>query len=97
MSIFLDDNLEQREDGTVVCRHCSTLLGTATNPLSNARLVISRPSEAGPAVRADPSNFAAREIVLRRTLCPQCLTMLRAEIVPADEPTFRTSRVGTPA
>lgn len=90
MTLQIDDNLEQRPDGDVVCRHCGTAVGVAAEPLRDA-LVRERDSlEAGPSVRAEPRHFTDRRVVLRLTLCPQCLTQLQAEIVPADEPSFRT-------
>jgi hypothetical protein len=90
MTLYIDDNLEQKPDGTVVCRHCGTAIGVAARPLRNARVRESDPREAGPSVRAEPAHFTDREVVLRQTFCPECLTLLQAEIVPADEPSFRT-------
>jgi N-methylhydantoinase B len=90
MSLYIDDNLEQTGDGAVVCRHCGTGIGVAAQPLRDALLRESAPRDAGPSVRADARNFTDREIVLRQTFCPECLTLLQAEIVPADEPSSRT-------
>jgi len=90
VSLYIDDNLEQTDEGAVLCRHCGTGVGVATQPLRDARVRESPPREAGPSVRADARNFADREIVLRQTFCPECLTLLQAEIVPADEPSSRT-------
>jgi hypothetical protein len=90
MSMYIDDNLELADDGTVACRHCSTVTGTASDPLGDALVRQSAPREAGPSVRADASNFADREVLLRQVFCPGCLTALQAEIVPADEPSWRT-------
>lgn len=90
MTINIDDNLQQAEDGTVSCRHCGTAVGVAADPFRDARIRESTPQEAGPSVRAQPQHFTDREVVLRQVLCPQCLTLLQAEIVPADEPSFRT-------
>ncbi|TFD85210.1 hypothetical protein [Cryobacterium serini] len=87
---FIDDNLEAVGE-TVACRHCATPLGSRTEPLQLARVTEVDPALAGPGVRAEASNFASRTIVLRRTFCPKCLTQLKAEIVPADEPTLRSS------
>jgi N-methylhydantoinase B len=94
MTTPIDDNLEQRADGTVACRHCGTAVGTAENPLRDARVREQEPAHAGPAVRAEPVHFTDRQVVLRLTFCPQCLTQLQAEIVPADEPSFRTRNLG---
>ena len=96
MSLYIDDNLEQAADGAVTCRHCGTAVGVATDPLRDARVRESDPREAGPSVRAHASNFADREVVLRQTFCPECLTMLQAEIVPADEASFRTRSLAVP-
>jgi hypothetical protein len=90
MTVNIDDNLEQRPDGAVVCRHCGTSVGVSADPLRDARVRESAPAEAGPSVRAEPRHFTDREVVLRQTFCPECLTLLQAEIVPADEPSFRT-------
>jgi N-methylhydantoinase B len=86
----IDDNLDQAGDGTVTCRHCSAVTGTASDPLSGALVRQGEPSEAGPSVRADAGNFTDRPIVLRQVFCPRCLVLLQAEIVPADEPSRRT-------
>lgn len=93
MSLFLDDNLEQAADGTVRCRHCGTAVGVAAEPFRDARTRESDPQEAGPSVRSEPSHFTDREVVLRQVFCPECLTLLQAEIVPADEPSSRTRSV----
>ncbi|MCU1605766.1 MAG: hydantoin utilization protein [Modestobacter sp.] len=90
MSLFIDDNLEQTDDGAVVCRHCGTVMGVAGQPLRDALQRESAPRDAGPSVRADARHFTDREIVLRQSFCPECLTLLQAEIVPADEPSSRT-------
>ncbi|MCU1607873.1 MAG: hydantoin utilization protein [Modestobacter sp.] len=90
MSVFIDENLEQTDEGAVVCRHCSTAIGVAADPLRDARLRETAPQAAGPSVRAEASHFTDREVVLRQTFCPQCLTLLQSEIVPADEPSSRT-------
>ena len=88
-TLYIDDNLAQSPSGEVTCRHCSQRLGDAAEPLRDARVRESRPAAAGPQVREDASLFSDRPIVLRQTFCPQCLTQLQAEIVPADEPSAR--------
>jgi N-methylhydantoinase B len=93
MNLYLDDNLEQVANGTVRCRHCGTAVGVAAEPLRDALTRESDPREAGPSVRAEPSHFTDREVVLRQVFCPECLTLLQAEIVPADEPSLRTRSV----
>jgi hypothetical protein len=90
MSVFIDENLEQTDAGAVVCRHCSTAIGVAADPLRDARLRETAPQAAGPSVRAEAGHFTDREVVLRQTFCPECLTLLQSEIVPADEPSSRT-------
>lgn len=97
MTLHIDDNLEQRPDGTVICRHCGTTLGAAAQPLRDARVRECEPEEAGPSVRAEPRHFADRRVILRQSFCPQCLTLLQAEIVPADEPSFRTRSLAPPS
>jgi hypothetical protein len=88
--MHIDDNLDQAADGTVTCRHCSAVTGTASGPLRDALVREGDPREAGPSVRADASNFADRAVLLRQVFCPRCLVLLQAEIVPADEPSLRT-------
>jgi hypothetical protein len=97
MTLHIDDNLEQRDDGTVACRHCGTAVGIAAEPLRDARVRESDPREAGPSVRAEPRHFTDRQVILRQTFCTQCLTLLQAEIVPADEPSFRTRSLARPS
>lgn len=89
MSLFIDENLAQDDAGSVTCRHCSTVVGVAADPLRDARVRVSEPTTAGPSVRADASHFTDRQVVLRQTFCPECLTLLQSEIVPADEPSSR--------
>lgn len=93
MTIHIDDNLEQDGDGTVRCRHCGTTVGVADDVFRDARARESAPEEAGPSVRAEPRHFTDREVVLRQVFCPECLALLQAEIVPADEPSFRTRKL----
>jgi hypothetical protein len=97
MTMQIDDNLDLRDDGTVACRHCSAVTGTARDPLGGALVRQSSPREAGPSVRADSSNFADRDVLLRQVFCPRCLTLLQAEIVPADEPSWRTRSLSVAA
>ena len=96
MSIFIDDNLEQTPDGGVRCRHCGTPLGVAAEPMRDARVRESSSRAAGPSVRSAAEHFTDRTVVLRQTFCPQCLTLLQSEIVPADEPSHRTRSVVVP-
>jgi hypothetical protein len=94
VTIYIDDNLQQDDDGTVTCRHCGTPVGVAGDLFRDARVRESSPEDAGPSVRADPRHFTDREVVLRQVFCPACLALLQAEIVPADEPSARTRSVG---
>lgn len=89
-SMTIDGNLAADDAGKVSCRHCEAELGTIRgDPLARA-LVHERPStEAGPGVHVDPTVFTDRAIVVRQAFCPDCLTLLTTEIVPADEPSFR--------
>jgi hypothetical protein len=97
MIIHLDDNLQQYPDGSVTCRHCGTTLGQADEPLRDARVRQCAPQDAGPSVRADPRQFTDRQVVLRQSFCPKCLTLLLSEIVPGDEPSYRTRSVAVQA
>lgn len=90
MTLYIDENLAQADDGAVTCRHCSTQLGVAAEPLRDALVRESEPRTAGPSVREDASHFADRAITFRQSFCPECLTLLQSEIVPADEPSGRT-------
>jgi N-methylhydantoinase B len=92
----IDDNLEGDGDGTVTCRHCGAVTGTLGDPLRDARVRESDPREAGPSVHADAGNFADRPVLLRQVFCPGCLVMLQAEIVPGDEPSWRTRSFAGP-
>jgi N-methylhydantoinase B len=92
--MYIDDNL-QASDGTVACRHCGTVTGTTDEPLRHARVRESDPREAGPSVHADAGNFADRPVLLRQSFCSGCLVQLQAEIVPGDEPSWRTRSVAT--
>jgi len=89
MSLFIDDNLEQHDNGQVTCRQCDQVLGDAQSQLRDARVTETEPQTVGPSVRESPTLFADRPVILRRSFCPQCLTLLQAEIVPADEPSVR--------
>ncbi|MDT7589944.1 MAG: hypothetical protein QOE32_7494 [Pseudonocardiales bacterium] len=88
--MHLDLNLTVTATGSVACRHCAAQVGPSTaDPLRHA-VRNERPSRAaGPGVHADPALFTDREIVLRQAFCPGCLVLLRTEIVPADEPSYR--------
>jgi N-methylhydantoinase B len=97
MSVYIDDNLSQDGDGTVTCRHCSAVTGSASEPLRDALVRQSSPREAGLSVHADASNFADRDVLLRQVFCPRCLVSLQAEIVPADEPSWRTRSLAVTA
>lgn len=88
--MHIDDNLDLGTDGAVTCRHCSAVTGTAGAPLRDALVRQGNPREAGPSVHADAGNFADRDVILRQAFCPGCLVLLQAEIVPADEPSWRT-------
>ncbi|MCO7218647.1 hypothetical protein [Klenkia sp. PcliD-1-E] len=93
MSVHIDENLVQGDDGVVSCRHCDAALGVAQQPLRDACVRESDPRTAGPSVRAGSAHFADRPVVLRQTFCPGCLTLLQSEIVPGDEPSGRTRSV----
>jgi N-methylhydantoinase B len=97
MNMRIDDNLDLAADGTVACRHCSAVTGTASDPLSDALVREGTPRDAGPSVRADAGHFADREVLLRQVFCPGCLVLLQAEIVPADEPSRRTRSLAVAA
>jgi hypothetical protein len=89
----IDVNLRIDDAGTVVCRHCGAEVGTAAEPLSGALRRESAAQKAGPGVRVDPNVYTDRPIVLRQLFCPGCLTALLTEVVPADERSYRGSRL----
>jgi len=80
--------------GVTACAACCHILGDATsNPLSKA-IVREQPSTAaGPGIRENPKLYTDRPIVLRQAFCPACLTLLSTEVVPGDEPTYRSWRM----
>lgn len=79
------------EGSTVRCAHCSAELGTyPDNPFAKVAHAVQPSTAAGPGVRVPPTEFTDREVVLRQSFCPECLTLLSTEIVPADEPDYRT-------
>ena len=49
-----------------------------------------KPSAGRGARRRGPARFTDRAMVLRQSFCPSCLTLLATEIVPGDEPSYRT-------
>ncbi|USX52860.1 hydantoinase B/oxoprolinase family protein [Lentzea sp. HUAS12] len=83
----LDDNLAV-VDSTVVCVHCGTRIG----PLEGGAFFdfLARretaPTEAGPHIWHDPSEYVDAEIVFRQLLCPGCLTAVNSRVVPVDHP-----------
>lgn len=90
----VDDNVELLPDGSTQCAHCSTSIGDGGGGALAGALVVERPAAAvGPGLRAAPSLFTDRPIVLRQRLCPGCLVALATEVVPSDEPEFRSWQV----
>ena len=89
---ILDDNLQLTADGTVACRHCGAAVGTPGGAYLDQALWREQPSQAAGSdvVRADPALFVDRQIVLRQAFCPSCYIVFLTEIVPADEPRFRS-------
>ena len=87
----IDDNIDLADDGAVTCSRCAAALGQAPDRLLVHALRRERPSRAaGAGVHVDPARFTDRSIVLRQAFCPSCLTLLTTEIVPADEPVYRS-------
>jgi N-methylhydantoinase B len=87
----LDDNLAVRESPEgrmVVCVHCSTQIG----PLADGAFVAalarrdSDPTEAGPHIWHDPSEYVDAKVVFRQLFCPGCLTAVNSRVVPVDHP-----------
>lgn len=93
MNVFIDENLAQDDTGSVTCRHRTTVLEVVADPVRDAQVRVTAPQTAGPSVRTAASHFADREVVLRQTFCPECLTLLQSDIVPADEPSSRSRPV----
>lgn len=75
---------------TIRCTECAAELGTALDPYENAIRREQPSTAAGPGVRVAPEVFTDRSVVLRQQFCPNCLVLLNTEIVPADEPEYRT-------
>ena len=90
----IDNNLEVAVTGDVTCRHCGASLGHASDGRLENALRREQPSTAaGPGVHVAPATFTDRTVVLRQAFCPSCLALLSTEIVPADEPDYRSWRV----
>jgi hypothetical protein len=79
-------------DGDIVrCAHCEAELGSLPDhPFAKVLRTVRPSTDAGAGVRVPPAEFTDREVVLRQSFCPACLTLLSTEIVPADEPEYRT-------
>jgi N-methylhydantoinase B len=89
----LDENLVL-QDNLVRCAHCGADLGARGGEyLAQALWREQDPLAVGPNMRAEPSLFVDRQIVLRQAFCPSCQAVLLTEIVPADEPRLRTVEV----
>jgi N-methylhydantoinase B len=97
MTLHIDDNLEQRADGIVSWRRCGTVTRIAAEPLRDARVSESEPEDSGPSVRTERRHLTDRPVILRQSFCPQGLTLVRAEIVRADEPPFRARSLAVPS
>jgi N-methylhydantoinase B len=82
----IDVNLTLDAAGTVLCRHCGAEVGTGDDPFAAAVRHERSADAAGPGVRVDPRVFTDRPIILRQAFCPGCLTVLRTEVIPGDEP-----------
>lgn len=92
--MVIDDNITLADDGRLVCAHCGEELGPDPESGLTRALRRERPSsDAGPGVHADPALFTDRSIVMRQTFCPSCLVLLSTEIVPSDEPEYRSWRI----
>lgn len=94
-TLELDDNLTSNSSGTVTCKHCDANVGTVKGGFLDLAIWREQPSSAAgnSVVRADPALFVDRKIVLRQAMCPSCLTLLLTEVVPEDEPHFRSKSV----
>ena len=92
--IRLDDNLVIGADDVVRCTHCGTAVGRRGGGfLADALRNELPPAAAGPQVRGKPELFVDRRVVLRQISCPGCYVSLLTEVVPVDEPSFRTKDV----
>lgn len=90
----LDDNVMMSADGALTCAHCGAGLGQRDEPfLALALQRVREPEAAGPQIRARAALFVDCEMVLRQSLCPGCHVVLLTEIVPADEPSWRSKQV----
>lgn len=90
---IVDSNLELRDE-RLECSDCHAELGSRSGEyLEKAIWREQSAMNAGPSMHADPGLFVDRPIVLRQAFCPGCFTVLMTEIVPADEPRFRTKAI----
>ncbi|MDT7619033.1 MAG: N-methylhydantoinase [Pseudonocardiales bacterium] len=81
----LDDNLVEVTDGAgpvIACRHCGERLGEA----DTLRLALYEgpPTDAGPQILADPTDYVDAPVVFRQYCCPGCWTAVYSAVVPAD-------------
>ncbi|KAB2382925.1 hypothetical protein [Actinomadura montaniterrae] len=87
----LGDNLavlETVEGETVVCVHCGTRIGPLSGGAFFAALARrdARPTEAGPHIWHDPSEYVDAVVVFWQLFCPGCLTAVHSRVVPVDRP-----------
>lgn len=93
-SARLDDNLIVGDDEVIRCVHCDTAVGRrGADFLADALRSELPPTAAGPQVRGNPELFVDRAVIMRQISCPGCYVSLLTEVVPADEPSFRTKSI----
>jgi N-methylhydantoinase B len=86
----VDDNLVE-VGSDIACRHCGEVLGdTGEGPLALA-IYDGPPTDAGPQIIAEATDYVDAPVVFRQYSCPSCWTALSSAVVPADHPDHATT------
>ncbi len=80
----IDDNLVELSGGEVACGHCGQGLGEVER--LGVALYEGPPTDAGPQILADATDYVDAPVVFRQYCCPNCLGAIYSSVVPADHP-----------
>lgn len=71
----------------MLCGRCGEEIGTAEDPLKDARVIMGPPEEAGP-VRGEmyAELYGKKRFHLRRQVCPGCGTQLEVRVTMEGAP-----------
>jgi len=78
----IDDNLVELSGGEVACGHCGQGLGEVER--LGVALYEGPPTDAGPQILADATDYVDAPVVFRQYCCPSCWTAIYSAVVPAD-------------